>query len=177
MGDPSTAHFHVNSSYFSKRYWSRLGPISWMCMTVDFSNKFSLRVSMPLLQCQFGEFGCDDRGNDSWVIMNFSLVLYTRSFCGYCREKVDIDRRHGQCPANGRDLLHSLRLCIDLCFFNDFFCVAKHIKRISINVAKHLVIRSFISYSVKATSGSVRPSVWTISDSVLALLGRGLWNF
>ena len=30
--------------------------------------------------------------------------------------------------------------------FNDFFCVAKHIKRISINVVKHVVIRSFISY-------------------------------
>ena len=114
------------------------------------------------------------RRNDSCVILDSILVLYTRSFCGFGREKVDNDRRHGQCPANGyngRDLLHSLWLCIDLCFFNDFFCVAKDIKRISINVGKHVVIRSFISYLVEATIGSARPRMTTISDSVLALVG------
>ena len=55
------------------------------------------------------------------MIVNVILPLCTRSFCGYCSEKVDFDRRHGQCPANGRNLLHSLWLCIDLRFLMTSF--------------------------------------------------------
>lgn len=77
--------------------------------------------------CQYRSFNTSlensavHQRNDSWVIINFFLVLYARRFCGRCREKVGIDRRHGQCPANGRDLLHSLWLCIDLRFLMTSF--------------------------------------------------------
>lgn len=56
-------------------------------------------------------------------------------------------------------------------FFNDFFCVVKYIKRLSINVVKYVVIRFFILYFVEIFIGLVWLRMIIILDLVLVFVG------
>lgn len=59
--------------------------------------------------------------NDSFVIIKDILIIYSLSVCGYFKEKLEVDLRQGQFPANGRDLVRRLWLYIFLWFLMTSF--------------------------------------------------------